>query len=251
MKNNSNKQIVIDFYKKAIGEKDLEYASGIVTEDYIQHNPHVKTGKKGFLEAIAFLKKIPQPKNTPAPTMRIIVDKEFVAVHMAITLGGQKKIVLDLFRLENGLIAEHWDAIQVESDSTLNGNSEIEGPIAILDERNTTKNKQLVVDYTKYILIDKAFEKLASFVHQDVIQHNPKIKNGRNAIRDYLRKVTLLKVHKVIGQGNFVMTQSEAIKDGKDLVQYDIYRLDKGLIVEHWSVVQEIPKVMAHTNGMI
>jgi len=66
--------------------------------------------------------------------MRILTDNDYVVVHMNIEFGGQKKIVLDLFRLENGFIAEHWDAIQNESENSINGNSEIEGPVLIEDK---------------------------------------------------------------------------------------------------------------------
>ncbi|MEP0262885.1 nuclear transport factor 2 family protein [Dokdonia sp.] len=246
-----NKLIVTDFYKKVIGEQDLEYAKRIVTEDYIQHNPQVRTGKAGFLEAIAFLKQMPKQKNTPTPFMRIIADNEYVIVHLNVEFGGQKKIVLDMFRIENGLIAEHWDAIQNKSEISLNGNSEIEGPILIENEKATIQNKKIVEDFTNQILIEGNFQTLKNFVVPDLIQHNPKMNKGLKGIAEYYQKIKIQKVHKIIGQGNFVVTQSKAIVDNEDFVFYDIYRLDNGLIIEHWAVSQIIPEVMAHNNGMI
>lgn len=251
MEQTRNKQIVIDFYKKAIGEQDLDFAGKIVTENYIQHNPQVKTGKEGFLEAITFLKKMPKPNETVRPFMRIIAEGEYVVVHLSIEFGGQKKNILDVFRLENGLIAEHWDAIQDKSESSLNGNSEIEGPILIENEEATYQNKKIIEDYTNQVLIDRNFDLLNNFVAAELIQHNPKMNNGSESIAAYYQHITIQKVHKVIGQGNFVVTQSKAIVAKENFVIYDIYVLANGLITEHWSVSQAIPEIMVHNNGMI
>lgn len=251
MEQNINKQIITDFYKKVIGEQDLEYARKIVTENYIQHNPQIKTGKDGFLEAIEFLKKMPKPKNASKPFMRIIADNDYVVVHLSVEFGGQKKIVLDMFRIEKGLIAEHWDAIQNKSEISLNGNSEIEGPILIENVESTFQNKKVVEDFSNQVLISGNFQILKNFVATDLIQHNPKINDGLTGFAEYYKNIKIRKVHKIIGQGNFVVTQSKAIVNSEEFVCYDIYRLNNGLIIEHWSVSQMIPEITAHNNGMI
>ena len=251
MEQHINKQLVLNFYKKVIGEQDLDYARQSITDNYIQHNPLVKTGKDGFIEAIQFLKNLPKPKNPSKPFMRIITDNEYVIVHLNIEFNGQKKIVIDLFRLENGLIAEHWDAIQDASETSVNKNSEIEGPILIEDEDATDQNKKRVKEFTIQVLINRQLDILKKFVSNDLIQHNPKIKNGTQGLLGHYKKIKITKVHRVIGQGNFVVTQSRGVKNNEDFVFYDIYRLHQGLICEHWSVSQQIPKIMAHENGMI
>ncbi|WP_339709869.1 ester cyclase [uncultured Kriegella sp.] len=251
MEQHRNKQIVIDFYKKVIGEQDLDYAEKSVTDNYIQHNPLVRTGKAGFLEAITFLKQLPKPKKPSKPLMRIITENDHVAVHLNVEFGGQKKIVLEVFRLENGLIAEHWDAIQNQSEVSLNGNSEIAGPVLIEDEAETIQNKKIIEEFTELVLIAKAFDLLKKFVSPTVIQHNPEIATGRDGFSTYYQKVDIRKLYKVIGQGNFVVTQSKGVLNNKNVVYYAIYRLKNGFIREHWSVSQQIPEVMVHNNGMI
>ncbi len=191
MKQTINKQIVINFYKKVIGEQDLDYAKKIVTENYIQHNPHIKTGKIGFLEAIAFLKKMPKTKQSPNPFMRIITENDYVVVHQSVEFGGQKKLVLDMFRLENGLIAEHWDAIQNTSEMRLNANLEIEGPILIEQEEATLVNKKLIESFANTILIKRDFEALPRFVAANLIQHNPKITNGLKGLLAYYQNIKI------------------------------------------------------------
>jgi predicted SnoaL-like aldol condensation-catalyzing enzyme len=59
------------------------------------------------------------------------------------------------------------------------------------------------------------------------------------------------KIHKVLGEGNFVLTVSEGEWSGKTQVFYDLFRMKEGKIVEHWDVIQEIPSEgLANTNGM-
>ena len=251
MKQNRNKQIVIDFYQKVIGERDLHYAEKIVTENYIQHNPYVRTGKSGFLEAIAFLKKMPRPKKQEKPFMRIIADNAYVVVHLGVELGGQKKNVLDVFRIEDGLLAEHWDAIQDQSESNLNGNSEIEGPILIENKEKTSFNKKIVKDFIHQVLVKRNFERTKDFIIEDLVQHNPRVHNGIKGLIDSYKAIQVLEVHRILGEGNFVVAQTKIKVQMKDAVSYDVFRLKEGWIVEHWNITQTIPDRMMHANGML
>lgn len=246
-----NKQIVLDFYKNVIEKADSAYASKVLTDNYIQHNPSVKTGKSGFLEMIPFLKQLPKPKNPSKPFMRVISEDNYVVIHFQVEFAGQKKTVLDLYRLDNGLIAEHWDAIMDSSPSTMNGNPEVEGPIKIENKKLTDKNKSIVENYVNQVLVTRNFEQMSDYLDTSLIQHNPEIDNGLENLRSYYNDISIEQVHRIIGDGNFVVTQSNGQKEGEEWVFYDLYRLENGKITEHWSVGQLIPENMAHANGMI
>jgi predicted SnoaL-like aldol condensation-catalyzing enzyme len=59
------------------------------------------------------------------------------------------------------------------------------------------------------------------------------------------------KIHKVLGEGDFVLTISEGKWNGKTQVFYDLFRVENDQAVEHWDVIQEIPtKGLANSNGM-
>ena len=247
----NNKQIVLDFYKNVIGKADAAYASEVLANEYIQHNPMVKTGKAGFLEMIAFLKQLPKPEKPSKPFMRTIAENNYVVVHYQVEFAGQRKTVLDLYRLDNGLIAEHWDAIKDSAASSLNGNPEVEGPNTIEDEDLKEQNKKTVANYTAVVLAGRKFENMSDYVVSDLIQHNPEIANGTDSLKGYYREIVIEKVHRIVGEGNFILTQSNGLKQRKPFVFYDVYRLKTGKIVEHWSVNQLIPQTMAHNNGMI
>jgi len=251
MKQNKNKALVLEFYKRVIGEQDLEYASNAVTDNYIQHNPMVKTGKVGFLEVIQYLKQIPKPKNPPKPFIRVIAEGDFVVMHLSVEFAEQKKTVLEIFRVEDGLLAEHWDAIEDFDQPSKNGNSVIEGPTLIEDVAVTEQNKKVVAAFISQVLLQRQFNKIQDYMDADLIQHNPEIANGITALQAYYQDIKTEKVYRIIGEGNFVVTQAKSIINSKAYVVYDIYRLANGIIQEHWSVKQIIPEKMAHNNGMI
>jgi predicted SnoaL-like aldol condensation-catalyzing enzyme len=89
-------------------------------------------------------------------------------------------------------------------------------------------------------------------------QHNPGIKDGLSGITEAVEHHTAQdnmfkyeKIHKVLGEGNFVLTVSEGEWNGKHQVFYDLFRFENGLAVEHWDVIQEIPaEGLANENGM-
>lgn len=246
-----NKQLVREFYKNAIGKKDSDYASCILTDDYIQHNPMVKTGKAGVLEAIEMLKQFPSPENLPKPLMRVIAEGDLVAVHLNVEFAGQKKVVLDIFRLENGLIAEHWDAIQDVTSLGSEAIHAIEGPVIIQDQQATRQNKLRVEEFSRQVLIEGHFHKLPEFISENLIQHIPDMVDSIGSFYEHLQSFMIKEVHRIIAEGQFVVTQSSGLKNDLPQVFYNVYRLENGKIQELWTVCQEVPEIMAHENGMI
>ncbi|MDN5202699.1 hypothetical protein QQ008_15020 [Fulvivirgaceae bacterium BMA10] len=247
---NINKTTIINFYSKVLGQGDTHLVDSIIKDDYIQHSPMVKTGKAGFVEFLAFLKNLPKPESPTKPFFRFICENDLVAVHLSIEFMGQKKAVMDLFRFENGMLAEHWDASEDIPEISNNKNSVVEGPINIQDPGLTNTNKSIVRTYTNEVLIGKKSE-WQKYLSEDLIQHNPELTNGIPSLVSYYRSFEIMNIHRVIGEGNFVATQSHGKYENSSFVVYDIYRLEEESIVEHWSVKQKIPNKMAHINGMI
>ena len=94
----------------------------------------------------------------------------------------------------------------------------------------------IIEKYVNQVLITRNFEQMSNYLDSSLIQHNPEIDNGLDNLKLYYSEVFIEKVHRVIGEGNFVVTQSNGRKDGKEWVFYDIYRLEKDKIIEHWSI---------------
>jgi predicted SnoaL-like aldol condensation-catalyzing enzyme len=181
------------------------------------------------------VKQMPKTENPKKPFMRFISEGNFVAVHSQIEFMGKENAVVDLYRIENGLISEHWDAVQEIVDYV----PKVVGTVELNNQEKSSVNKKIVEDFVKQVLIDKHFDKSTEFISDNLDKSKFEI--------DYDN----LHMHRLISEQNFVLTQLEVEIKGSRFVQYDIYRLSNGLIVEHWSVKQMIPEKMAHSNGMI
>jgi predicted SnoaL-like aldol condensation-catalyzing enzyme len=245
----SNKELVLDFWKRAIGQGNLEVAEQRIAEDYIQHSASGKPGKAALLEALTMLKQMPKPENPPKPFMRVIADGDYVVVHMLITFGGQTMIVLDMVRLQNSRFVEHWDAIQPMTEAT--AKSAIEGPTQTNDPGQTASNKQRIADFVQAVLKEGQWERTADFASLGIIVHDPEATSGVSGWKEMLQRYTLEKTYRIIGEGNLVMTQSRVLQNETPYACYDLYRLENTRIVEHWRVKQPIPATLPHNNGMI
>jgi len=119
----ANKKIVVDFYEKGLNQKDFDAAAKYFGPRYIQHNPSAPDGIEGFKRLVAFLKeKFP---NSRSEIKRVIAEGDFVVLHVhSVREPGQRgRAIVDMFRLENGKIVEHWDVIQDIPEKPANDNT--------------------------------------------------------------------------------------------------------------------------------
>lgn len=108
----ANKDLVIAFYNKALNEKDFDAASRYLGERYIQHNPTAADGAEGLKAFVEFLRReFPQSHNE---IKHAYADGDHVIlhVHSVRVPGTLGRAIVDIFRLENGKVVEHWDVIQ-------------------------------------------------------------------------------------------------------------------------------------------
>jgi len=118
----ANKKAVLDFYDKALNRMDFEAAARHFGPRYIQHNPLAADGIEGFKKFIEFRKqKFPNAKSV---IKRAFADGDFVILHVhAIREPGERGVaIVDIFRLENGKVVEHWDVIQPIPEKAANDN---------------------------------------------------------------------------------------------------------------------------------
>ena len=118
----ANKKAVVEFYQKAINDKDFDAASKYLGSRYIQHNPVAADGHEGLKAFIGFLKsKFP---NSKSEIKRVIAEGDLVVLHVHAVRepGTRGRAIIDIFRLENGKIVEHWDVAQDVPEKAANSN---------------------------------------------------------------------------------------------------------------------------------
>ncbi|CZJ03778.1 polyketide cyclase [Legionella pneumophila] len=118
-----NKQIVTEFYNKAINQKNFEAASKYLGANYKQHNPAAADGPEGLKAFIQYL--IEYYPNSHSEIKKIFTDGDYVILHVHSIRepGTRGRAIFDLFKLEDGKIIEHWDAIQDIPVKSANSNS--------------------------------------------------------------------------------------------------------------------------------
>lgn len=118
-----NKKIVTDFYQSFFGDHDFSAAERYIGDVYIQHNPAVADGREPLVEAAkVWLKDAPKRKIN---FHNVIAEKDLVFIHLTdIDDKGTRYSTMDVFRVTDGKITEHWDAFATfkKDDKSANDN---------------------------------------------------------------------------------------------------------------------------------
>lgn len=106
-----NKALVLEAMTALFQRHDPLAVKRLYAPDYIQHNPGIPQGRKALAKLVAQL----PPAVFYEPGL-IIAEGDFVAIHGRIRgWAPEAQIAVDIFRIEDGLLAEHWDVLQDEA----------------------------------------------------------------------------------------------------------------------------------------
>lgn len=213
-------------------------------DQYTQHNLAVGDGLAGFG---ALLASLPEG-SARVDTRRVFRDGDFVFAHTEYDFFGPK-VGFDVFRFEDGRIVEHWDNLQQTAGPNPSGHSMVDGPTQPTDLHLTESNKTLVRGFVDDILVAGRMEALDGYFHGDTyIQHNPQVPDGVSGLGAALQAMAeqgitmeYHRVHRVLGEGDFVLVMSEGSLGGQPTSFYDLFRVEEGRIAEHWDTIEAIP----------
>lgn len=240
----SNKDKVITLLN-SFNTGDQTAISYINQEKYTQHNLGVADGLEGFGEVMKHAPK----GGFKAEVIRAFEDGDYVFTHTKYDFFGPKA-GFDVFRFEDGKIVEHWDNLLEIQKPNPSGHTQFDGATELTDLDKTETNKTTVRNFIEQVLLGGEMDKVATFINpEEYIQHNPSVADGLEGFGEamkYFAEQGLVmeysKLHKVLGQGNFVLAMSEGtFGKGEPTAFYDLFRLENGQIVEHWDVIETIP----------
>ena len=229
---------------KSIETGDPKPVAVINPKKYTQHNLAVADGLEGFG---ALLKQLP-PNSAKVKTVRVFRDGDFVFTHTEYDFFGPK-VGFDVFRFEDGKVVEHWDNLAEKAKQpNRSGHTQTDGPTEAKDLDKTEANKTLVRAFYEDILMKGKKEKLADYFGDTYIQHSPGLGDG---VEGFSRLAGMVatpnspikfdKIHKVLGEGDFVLVMCEGSFRGKPSAFYDLFRVEGGKVVEHWDAIEAIP----------
>ena len=116
----ANKKLVFDMYRAIVNGGHYEMAEKYFTKGYVQHNPNVATGREALVEYIKKTRPVrPIPDQIGFPVISIIAEGDMVLVASVEYANDPENpgtqyttTHFDMYRIEKGLIAEHWDNLQ-------------------------------------------------------------------------------------------------------------------------------------------
>lgn len=124
----ANKVLVLALLKGAFVERDSTVFDRLLGASYTQHNPQIPDGLAGIKAAAAGL-----PPNLKYEPGMVVAEGDYVMVHGRYADWGPKPMIaVDIFRVADGKVIEHWDVMQEEvpAQSTASGNGMFTNPQA-------------------------------------------------------------------------------------------------------------------------
>jgi predicted SnoaL-like aldol condensation-catalyzing enzyme len=238
--------------QKSLETRERFPISHFDSRKYIQHNLSLEDGLGPLL---ALMDSLPADHTTVTP-LRSFEDGDYSVAHLDYVLGDWGPMVgFEVHRWEDDRIVEHWDNLQ-PAPKALNasGRTMIDGAVDVTDLERTDTNKALVRSFTESVLIRHELGRMSEFhASTALIQHNPNLGDGTDALiayiaggQDKFSRPVYRALRLLVGEGNMVLAASEGeIIDASGTAQhtafYDLYRVEDGVIAEHWDVIERLP----------
>nr|WP_322780910.1 nuclear transport factor 2 family protein [Frankia sp. Cas4] len=256
-------QLAVQVLSGVFVRGDMTVVDRYVRPDYIQHNPLAPDGPEALKAFGAFWQQ--QFPDATYDLKRVISEGDLALLHShAVTTPGTPGIaVFDIFRFQDGKLAEHWDVLQDVPATTANGNdmfSTLSRPQtdAPGQRRLTAYNKELVTAYVDQLLVQKDLTAIDRYAGREYHQHDPNIPDGvaglKAGLGAYFEQFPQGSVapKRVIAEGDLVAVHSQYVdtpgERGRAVI--DLFRVRHGKIVEHWDASQDVPETSANDHTM-
>jgi predicted SnoaL-like aldol condensation-catalyzing enzyme len=276
----ANKKLVFDMWRTLLLAGQVEQADRFLAEDYRQHNVTARTGRAAFKEIFAaFVKRQDAIPETIPELVTLVAEGDYVVLalisHYPEPDGSGKTYTsthFDLFRIENGLIAEHWDSSQLTKGLNV-PTPENGGPLPVVgvqglaqhallfnDDPQLFANKRLAFDLWRNIPEGGREEMAELYLDPIYIQHNPNAATGREGFKEYFSRRpdspidTYLEdpLVALVAEGDLVVQVLQEERPHPDtgetyyVAWFDMFRVAGERVIEHWDTASkgELPAAM-------
>lgn len=116
-----NKQIATTAYQRIFGDLDTTAVDDYISKDFIQHNPTIADGPDGIKALVQMLASqgIPKQKIT---FKHIVAENDIVFLHSRYEMAGKEWRFIDIYRVKDDKLIEHWDAMMPMPEERANNN---------------------------------------------------------------------------------------------------------------------------------
>lgn len=211
-------------------EEDIAAVELYFEDPYLQHNPIAESGTAALASVMAPIISSP---SFSYERIRTFADCDLVVVQGQYSGSG---VVFDLFRVDEGQIVEHWDSDAGRASPAL-------GSAPLADEDLTEENRALVEELLAGLVSRRAAAELLEFFGEELISHRTPDATGASAFLDRSSAdgVGYTAVHRIVADGNHVFALSEGAIGDSAYALYDLFRVEGGVIVEHWDSSRAVP----------
>lgn len=261
----ANKALVFDFWRNVVIGGKAEDAPDYLHVNYTEHNPLLPNGPYAFQEYIADQVKRNAVPDTIPGLVTIVAEGPYVVLALVTQYlepdGSDETYTsthFELFRIEGGLIAEHWDSTLFRSgqqvpDYGADRAQPVTGIAGVAQYAQLANpdpvlfaNKRLAFDLWRNIPEGGREELAALYLDPGYIQHNPNAATGREGFIAYMARRPDSNVEStletplvaMVAEGDLVVQvlETERRQNGTTykVPWFDMFRVERGLVIEHW-----------------
>lgn len=243
----TNRKDLIRNLLKGIETGDPEALAVVNADRYLQHNPQTPDGRQGLDELFERL----TASGLTVNVVRLFEDGDFVFAHVEYD-HDSPRVGFEIFRFEDDQAVEHWDNSQPREGPNPSGHSMLDGETGIMELEKTESNRDIVRAFIDEVLINREGEKIYDYVKWNhFVEHNPRGSDDLDGLIMVVApesikaedSIVYEKCHRILADGNFVLSVCEGRFNDKPTAFYDLWCLEHDYIVEHWDTTETIPPV--------
>ncbi|MBT2134673.1 nuclear transport factor 2 family protein [Croceibacterium sp. LX-88] len=264
----ANKRLVFDMWRNVVNAGHVEAADQLLLESYIQHSPVLPTGRAAFKQIFSAVERRDVPKLVSPPIVSMVAQGDLVVMALREELpeprgdGLYTTTHFNLFRVEDGRLAEHWHSVAAEPGPGVlppdqGGPQLVTGArgaaqLAMLEatDPKLAANKRLVFDAWREVFEAGRENLVDMYFAESYVEHDPNGRSGREGLRSRIASLSDAPVQSsieaplvaVLAQEDRVVLvtgreHSHPHRPGKTYTTtvFDMFRITDGLISEHWS----------------